>query len=155
MLDIWSYITWFVDGEWCFSVSFTQRQSLHTGIEVRPSFSVSQKKYSLWVLKKIQEYFACGWIRRSEKDGTYKYEVRSIQDLYSKILPHFKWYPLITDKRNDFNSFDTICQLIHSNKHLSIDWINQIIDLAFTMNKSWKRKYPKKDLLRIVNKMKV
>ena len=155
MLEMWSYIAWFVDGEWCFTVSFTMRKSIKTWIEVRPSFSISQKKFSLWVLKDIQSYFSCWWIRYSKTDWTYKYEVRSIHDLWKTIIPHFRKYQLITDKRNDFNSFDIICWSIISNNHLNHIWLIEIIELAYSMNRAWKRKYPKKDLLKTINKMKV
>ena len=155
MIDFPSYISWFTDGEWCFSVSFTIRKSLSLWVEVRPSFSISQKNFSLWVLQQIQSYFNCWWIRKSEKDGTYKFEIRSINDIVSKVLPHFINYPLITDKRNDFINFQRICDLVHSNQHLNQHWLSSIIDLAYSMNRSWKRKYPKKDLLKIIDKMKV
>ena len=35
----------------------------------------------------------CGWIRES-KDRTFKYEVRSIDDITRAIVPHFERFPL-------------------------------------------------------------
>ena len=96
------YITGFVDGEGCFCVSFNLRGKLSVGVEVRPSFSVSQNKKSLEVIKMIQEYFGCGGIRFDKKDQTYKYEVRSINDLVNKIIPNFERFPLKTHKKEDF-----------------------------------------------------
>lgn len=73
------YVGWlcdFTDGDGCFSVSFTQfsvsftqRASLKTKIEVRPSFSISQKPNSLDCWEKIQKFFQCGGIRYSNLDG--------------------------------------------------------------------------------------
>ena len=37
-----SYISGYVDGEGCFTISYSPRIKLRTGWEVRPSFSVSQ-----------------------------------------------------------------------------------------------------------------
>jgi hypothetical protein len=88
------YVTGFTDGEGCFSISFTQRAKMRTGIEVRPSFCIGQNKRSLQVLKDVHTYFGCGAIRFSKRDQLYKYEVRSVKDLQQRIIPHFKKYPL-------------------------------------------------------------
>jgi hypothetical protein len=39
------YVTGLVDGEGCFSVSFTLRKRLKIGIETRPSFSIGCRLY--------------------------------------------------------------------------------------------------------------
>src|ERR1700704_5619847 len=41
-MDLSAYFAGFVDGEGCFTVSFSPRSKLLIGWEVRPSFSVSQ-----------------------------------------------------------------------------------------------------------------
>ena len=145
------YITGFVDGEGCFSIGIVKREKMRTGLEIRPSFSVGQNRKSLDVLKLIQNHFGCGAIRFSKKDQLYKYEVRSIKDLKTKIIPHFKKYPLQTSKQEDFLKFEYICDLISSSKHLNKEYLEEIIRLAYTMNSSGKRKYTYEDLLRIVS----
>jgi len=55
-MEIESYITGFVDGEGCFAVSFSRRAKFKLGIEVRPSFSISQNKRSLNVLGEIRDF---------------------------------------------------------------------------------------------------
>ena len=146
------YITGFVDGEGCFSISFTKREKMKTGIEIRPSFSIGQNKKSLKLLQDIMHYFGCGSIRFSKSDQTYKYEVRSINDLRKKIIPHFKKYPLKTSKNADFLKFNWICDQIASSKHLNKDCLVEIIEQAYLMNESGKRKYTKEDLLRIIKR---
>ena len=146
------YITGFADGEGCFSVSFTKREKMKTGIEIRPSFSIGQNKNSLKVLQEIHKYFDCGAIRFSKSDQTYKYEVRSIGDLRKKIIPHFQKFPLKTSKNVDFLKFSWICDQIAASKHLNKECLVEIIDQAYTMNESGKRKYTKEDLLRIVKR---
>jgi hypothetical protein len=147
-MDINSYITGFVDGEGCFSVSFNFRSKLTTGIEVRPSFSVAQKKYSLNILQRIQDHFQCGSIRYSKSDGVYKYEVRSISDLVKKIIPHFEKYNLLTAKQNDFLLFSKACSMIHSNLHMNKEKLKDLIELAYAMNQSGSRRNSKQDLLK-------
>jgi hypothetical protein len=144
------YVTGFVDGEGCFSISFSERHKLKTGIEVRPSFAVGQNKRSLPVLERIHTYFGCGAIRFSRHDQTYKYEVRSIGDIRKRIIPHFQKYPLQTFKLQDFAIFVWICDEIAASRHLNKDNLFAIIDRAYTMNESGKRKYTKSELLKMV-----
>lgn len=144
------YITGFVDGEGCFSVSFNKRVRFTTGIEVRPSFMIAQNKRSVKILKEIQAYFGCGGLRFVNSDQTYKYEVRKIGDLIKKVIPHFKEYPLKTSKAQDFEKFVRICELVYQSKHLNRQYLKEIINLAYEMNGNGpgKRKYTKEELLR-------
>ena len=146
-MDFASYITGFVDGERCFSVSFNRKSKLNTGIEVRPSFSVSQHKRNKKIIVQIQNFFQCGGVRFSKNDQNYKFEVRALKDLWEKIIPHFQTYPLQTQKQKDFLLFVKICTFIRKNKHLSSNYLIKIIDLAYNMNESGKRKYKKSELL--------
>ena len=149
-MDLAWYITGFTDGEGCFSISFTKREKLHSGIEVRPSFAVGQNKKSLAVFQLMHTYFGCGAIRFSKSDQMYKYEVRSIQDLQKRIIPHFEKYPLQTVKRSDFESFKYICELISTSRHLNKGFLLELINRAYTMNESGKRKYQVQELLKII-----
>lgn len=150
-----SYISWFVDWEWCFSISFNKREKLKTKLEVRPSFSISQNKVSKSILFDIQKFFWCWSIRFSKFDQCYKYEVRSITDLIKYIIPHFRKYELLTNKKNDFEKFDYICNLINQTKHRNTKYLIEIINLSYEMNLSWKIKYKKDELLSIINKVKI
>ncbi len=154
-MDFASYISGFVDGEGCFSVSFNYRAKLKTKIEVRPSFAIGQNKRNLEILKKIQNYFGCGSIRFSNQDYCYKYEVRNISEITRKIIPHFRKYPLQSSKKEDFEIFVTICENISMSKHLNINHLKKIIQLAYKMNGAGKRKYKEAELLSVLNKMKI
>ena len=146
------YITGFADGEGSFSVSFNSRSKLRTGLEIRPSFAIAQNVASLEALQKIRGYFGCGNIRYSAGDNTYKYEVRSIDDLTKIIIPHFIKFPLQTAKSKDFENFKVICEMMTKNHHRQPDCLNRIIDLAVSMNPSGKRKYNKEQLLQFVTR---
>ena len=151
MLNPW-FVTGLVDGEGCFSVSFTLCKRLKLGIETRPSFSLSLNRRDLALIKELSAYFQCGGIRYSKSDSTYKYEVRSIKDLVKHIIPHFQKYPLHGVKRNDFERFEQICFMVRANFHLNKEQLLNIVDLACGMNPSGKRKYNKSELLRVLDK---
>src|SRR5690554_2673959 len=149
------WLVGFVDGEGCFSVSFNRKSGMACGIEVRPSLSVSQKSHSYEVLEGIQDYLGCGGIRFSKSDGTYKFEVRSLSHLRGSVIPFFLTYRLLTNKRNDFEIFKRVCDLVAEGQHLNIVGLTKIIGLAYTMNGSGKRKYSKEELLKFLNKLKL
>ncbi len=148
------YVSGLVEGEGSFSVSFNLRRKLSVGIETRPSFSLSLNEKDLNLIKGLRDFFQCGGIRYSRMDRTYKYEVRSIQELITKIIPHFKKYPLRGKKFNDFKSFERICEMVHANLHLNKNYLKTIIELAYTMNPSDKRKYKKEELLKVLSEVK-
>ncbi len=100
-------------------------------------------------------FFKCGGIRLSRKDNTYKFEVRSIKDLVMKVIPQFERYPLQGKKRQDYELFHEVCKLVYSSKHLHHEGLQKIIELAYQMNPSGKRKYRKEDLLRVLREVKV
>ena len=149
MDDAW-YITGFVDGEGCFSVSFTLRNKMRTGIEVRPSFSIGQNKRSLKVLQWIRDYFGCGAIRFSKTDQLYKYEVRSIKDLRLHIIPHFQKFPLRTSKQIDFTNFAWVCGEISASRHLSPIHLRAIVERTMLMNEAGKKRHDMQTLLKVL-----
>jgi hypothetical protein len=136
-----NYITGFVDGEGSFSISISPRNFKDVKWEIRPSFSISQHKRNRGILFKIKDYFGCGIIRPNRKDNTYKYEVRSLQDLKNIIIPHFQKYPLQTTKRIDFEIFSKVIQIMEEGRHLTKDGLKEIIELLQKLPPERRRKY--------------
>lgn len=110
-LDPW-YVTGLTEGEGCFCVSFTRRPTLRTGLEVRPSFSLSLNENDKGLLEELQSYFGCGWIRQSRSDRTFKFESRAVGELIELVVPHFERYPLRGAKARSFEGFSRICEMI-------------------------------------------
>ncbi|MBU1102766.1 LAGLIDADG family homing endonuclease [Patescibacteria group bacterium] len=149
--NIAEYLSGYVDGEGCFSVSFSRRAKLLVGWETKPSFSISQNQDRAEVIKMIQKFLECGFIRRDYSDRTLKLEVRSINDLVKKVIPHFQKYPLISSKRKDFEYFSKICVMVARRKHLNKNGLRKIVQIAYKMNPSGKRKYKQGDILKGLN----
>lgn len=147
-MDLASYISGFVDGEGCFCVSFQPSKRHKFGWEVRPSFSVSQNADRAELLYIIQKEWKCGFIRPDRSDRTIKYEVRNVQDLMEKVLPHFQANPLASSKQQDVQRFHRICELVHGGRHLETEGLSEIVKVAMEMNPSGKRKYQASDILR-------
>lgn len=141
------YLSGYVDGEGCFTVSFSRRPKLRIGWETKPSFSVSQNEDRAQVLFAMQSYFDAGFLRRDYSDKTLKYEVRKLDDLIEKVIPHFESFPLFSEKQQDFLLFKEICLLVRQGVHHTPNGLTQIVRLAFQMNGSGKRKYTTKAIL--------
>ena len=140
-MDVCAYISGYVDGEGSFCVSFSPSNRHLIGWEIRPSFSVSQNRDRSEVLYLLADHFGCGSIRPDRSDNTLKYEVRRIQDLVEKVLPHFEHYPLLSSKCRDFELFKAVCLTMQQGDHLTKAGFYKIVDLAFQMNPSGRRKY--------------
>lgn len=148
--EIGNYISGYVDGEGCFSVSFSKRPKLKIGWEVKPSFSVGQNYDRREVLDLMMKYFKCGFMRRDYSDKTLKYEVRSLEELLKNIIPHFEKFPLLSSKNKDFLLFAEICERMKKLEHRKIKGISKIINIAYKMNRSGKRKHSKEAILKFV-----
>lgn len=149
-MEMESYITGFIDGEGCFSVSFSRRGKMSLGIEVRPSFAVSQHRRNKEIIFCLRDFFKCGGVRYCKRDQNFKYEVRSVSDLMKKIIPHFDRYPLQTSKKEDFQNFREVCKIIHSNHHLNQEGMKRVIELSGQINKTGKKRYDRSGLLKLI-----
>lgn len=144
--EIGWYLSGYSDGEGSFCVSFSPRSKLRIGLEVRPSFSVSQNSDRSEVLNLFQQTLDCGSIRPDRSDKTFKFEIRSLYDLIEKVIPFFKRFPLKSSKNRDFELFAQICLLMSLEEHKKVLGMKKIIQLAVQMNTSGKRKYQAQEL---------
>ena len=154
LTDLPSYISGYVDGEGCFTVSISPRPTLRVGWEVRPSLSVSQNGDRDEVLLDIQRHFGCGTLRPDRSDKTVKREVRSLPLLVDRIVPHFHAYPLRSGKSNDFELFASVCEAMTLRRHLEPEGLSEIVQWAGAMNPSGKRGYAPESILKSLHEMK-
>ncbi len=142
-----AYISGYVDGEGCFTISISPRRKLLVGWEVRPGFSVSQNGDRAEVLHVLQEYFGCGSIRPDRSDRTVKWETRRLEDILERVIPHFVAYPLVSGKRHDFERFAVICKSMAAGDHRCRDELLQIVKVARDTNPSGRRRYDVEEVL--------
>jgi hypothetical protein len=64
----------------------------------------------------------------------YRYCVQRFDDLRQTIVPFFQENPLRTSKRQNFDKFAWIIELMELRRHLSVPGIIQIAEIAQTMN---------------------
>ena len=148
LIDPYSYISGYFDGEGCFTVSIAPRPTLRIGWEVRPSASVSQNRDRSQVLDLIQAHFGCGTIRPDRSDRTVKWEVRALAHLRERVIPHFVRYPMLSGKQEDFWRFAAVCELMARGQHRTAPGMVRIVDLAAVMNPSGKRRYVPREIIK-------
>jgi LAGLIDADG DNA endonuclease family protein len=154
LVDLPSYISGYVDGEGCFTVSISPRPTLLVGWEVRPSISVSQNGDRSEVLLDIQRYFGCGTLRPDRSDRTLKWEVRSLDLLLTRVIPHFRRYPMRSGKQKDFELFAETCVRMSRGEHRTFAGLAEIVRLAGQMNPSGKRGYRPEEIVKTLVEMK-
>jgi hypothetical protein len=142
-----AYISGYVDGEGCFTVSIAPWAKLVAGWEVRPSLSVSQNGDRAEVLQLIQAHLGCGSIRPDRSDKTLKWETRRLEDILGRVIPHFERYPLLSGKRVDFERFAAVCQLMAAGEHRRKAGLIRIVELVAGMNPSGNRRYKAEAIL--------
>ena len=148
-----AYVSGFIDGEGCFSLSFRRFPRLKVGVEVIPSFSIGQKitvRNDL-LLKQFKLFFKGGAIR-VDKRGLYKYETRSIDHIMREIVPFFKKHPFLGEKLLDFQLFCEACSLLAAKEHLHRSGLLKILAIAEKMNRSGQRRTSLSDLRVLLEK---
>jgi hypothetical protein len=151
-LDPW-FVTGLTEGEGCFCISLAVRAKLRTGLEVRPSFSLSLNEKDLGLLEDLRAFFKCGWIRESTGDRTFKYEARAIRDLTQVILPHFERFPLRGYKARSCAGFSAVCRLVEQGDHLQRDGLREIVGIAYQTNLG-KRRHSQREILKVLDEVK-
>jgi hypothetical protein len=138
-LRVAGWITGFVDGEGCFAVPIHRNPTASVGWQVQPQFVVVQSASSVRALEVLLDYFGCGRInvntrRDNHREPLYRYVVRRFGDLDEIIVPFFRTYPLRTSKRENFEKFAEVLELMKQRRHLSIDGLLEIASIVETMN---------------------
>ena len=138
-LNPW-WIAGFVDGEGCFSISFVKNDTVKFGYQIFTEFVITQSKKSKEVLEGIMSYFSSGRIYINNRNDNhyeplYRYCVRSRDDLQLIIVPFFKKYQLKTSKRNDFEIFTQVVEMMVRGEHLNEEGFNAIKELAAKTNR--------------------
>jgi len=129
------FVTGFIDAEGCFSATIYKNINLKTGYRVRAFFEVKLNIRDSLIIYQLKEFFGgIGTICIDKKANAIKYSVDSLKDLTTVIIPFFLKYPLITQKGADFKLFVLIVNLINKGAHLTLEGLQQIINIKASMN---------------------
>lgn len=127
------FVTGFVDGEGCFTLTISKDKDYKCGWRVHATFTIGLHKKDKIILEILQDYFSGGKIYNLSKD-VLQLKIYSINDLI-KVLEHFDKYPLLTQKKVDYELFKQAIYLIKNEEHLTIDGIIKLVRIKAYMNK--------------------
>jgi len=143
-LEMSYWISGFTDGEGSFVVSVISNSTTRFGKQIFPEFVITQGAKSKKSLEEIQKFFECGSIVLNKRydnhnEHLYRFCIRSVKDLNSKVIPFFDEFSLRTSKRNDFLFFKKVIEMMVKKEHLTVRGWNKILVLASKMNRRKKR----------------
>jgi hypothetical protein len=105
------------------------------GYNIIVYFSIALNNKDKALLENIRLVLGAGNIFYNTNDKTYKLKVSNINALNNIIIPFFKKYYLITQKRIDFELFTKIIEIINRKDHLTIKGLQEIVNIKASMNK--------------------
>jgi hypothetical protein len=131
------WITGFADAESYFVIRIGERKNRNYPWSIIPLFGIELHEKDFYLLKQIQTFFGVGTIIHRIRDGkpSIIYSVQSIKDLQNTIIPHFKKYPMLTQKQADFELFCMIIDLMVQKEHLHLNGLSKILSIKAVMNK--------------------
>ena len=136
------WVTGFVDGEGCFSVSIHRNPNARStrGWQLHPAFHVYQHERYRDVLEALIPLFSCGRLRpKGPNSSVWTFAVDGLRDLEDHVLPFFEQHPLVV-KAGDFRRFAVIVTAMRRKEHLAPEGFERLVRLAFAMNANGKQR---------------
>jgi hypothetical protein len=126
------WVVGFVDGEGCFHVSVNRHPEMKFGFQVLPEFVVVQHCSDRSLLFALKRFFGAGTVRSNHGDRDCL-RIRKLDSLQN-VCDFFMKHPLKSRKNVDFRKFRQIVLMMLDKKHLSVEGMIEIIDVALEMN---------------------
>ena len=134
LLDPW-FITGFTDAEASFLVVFQKSPKAKNGYFITTRFKISLHVRDKIILEQFQAYFGAGSLQSSGAGrNSIDYVVKSRKELLEKVIPHFDKYPLIAQKRVDYELFKRILTILDKKGHLTKSGFEEIISIRSSLN---------------------
>lgn len=133
------YIVGFTEGEGCFAINISKHKTKKTGRDANLCFEIELRGDEKPILEIIQQRLNCGLIveLKYERYGWkphVKFTVRKQSDLFYKVIPFFKQFPLRGKKKKDFDLFCQAAEIFKIRGHLSEEGIKKLEKIREFMN---------------------
>lgn len=139
------YLAGFADGEGSFNISFRARQDDRRPWKVSLCFNVSQKDKVILAL--FKRHLQCGTLR-SRADGVWYYEVNNLEAILTHVIPFFERFGFLSaKKKRDFAKFVKLAKILQEGRHLTLEGIQEILEIRRKMNDGGKRRYSDAEIL--------
>ena len=106
------FITGFTDAEGCFLIIVRKSPKSKLGWKIETNFTINFHSRDLSLLKLIQVYF--GGVGRigKERNGCCDFTINSLNQILTKVIPHFDKYSLKTSKYSDYSLFKKVVMIM-------------------------------------------
>lgn len=131
-LNPW-FITGFTDGEGSWGLSISKDSIRKSGYNISPKFTIGLHAKDIDLLERIANQFGVGKIYIGS-NNLIRWQVSSIEDLEGVIIPFYEKYPLVSQKKADFELFKLIIKLIKNKEHMSLEGMQKIINIKASLN---------------------
>lgn len=117
-------------------VFINKNPKVNLGYQIQVCFQIGLHKKDRALLEMIQSYFKGVGNILKQGENLVQYRVTSIKDL-EVIVEHFSVenYPLITQKRADFELFKQVLEIVNNKEHLTEEGLKKIVNIKVSMNK--------------------
>ena len=103
--------------------------------QIEVNFSINLHVRDIELLRLIQAYF--GGVGRigKERNNCRDFTIGSLDQIITKVIPHFDKYPLKTNKYADYLLFKQVVMMMQRGEHLTIEGLQKIINIRASINK--------------------
>lgn len=131
--DPW-FISGFSDAEGCFLVLIRKSPKNLLGWQLEVNFTINLHSRDLDLLKLIKTYFGVGRIGK-ERNGCCDFTIGSLDQIITKVIPHFDKYPLKTNKYSDYLLFKEVVMIMQRKEHLTVEGLQKIVNIRASLNR--------------------
>lgn len=128
------FVRGIIDGDGSFNVSFASSRR-----RVQANFTVTMELSSISVLYELVDYFKGGAVY-SLPTVAARYQIQNFQEILSLIYPLYNITGFNTTKQDHFLKTIQVCEIVVNEGYKSNDNLKKIVDLAYEMNNSGKRR---------------
>ncbi|RLC37555.1 hypothetical protein DRH29_01665 [candidate division Kazan bacterium] len=142
--DIGYFLSGFALGEGSFMIICRRRSDYRRGWRISAAFNVSQRDRE--PLELFKNTLRCGTMRKAGNDAWY-FEVNSLPEICSCVIPFFDKFPLVGQKAQEFERFKQVANLLAKPQLDDNDYL-LALSLRHQMNSGGKRKNSTARILR-------
>jgi hypothetical protein len=137
------YVVGLVDGEGSFTIYVRDpdaEKKVARRVVVEPKFYLKLIERDKDILYALQDFFGCGSVyfqkdTRPNHQHCYRYEVFRWDELQNIIIPFFKAHvPRFVSKRNDFEIFCQMMELLQKESHKTESGLRELFKLKQRMH---------------------
>ena len=129
------WVVGYVEGEGMFFVNIYKRKDTVLGEGVKLVFKITQDRKNLALLESFTSVFTVGKVyKQSPTVRVLDFMITGLADITKYLIPFFQAYPLEGAKKEDFEDFVKVGELMKSKAHLNKDGLEQIRLIKSGMN---------------------